>query len=310
MRERARKLVELCSDDTLYKEARDRASNVEKGMKNLEKRNSIFIESKGMEIPMEGNKDDKKDDKKAEASLEDKIKDSIREDVKNIFSDKKPEHSSPEENEKASSITIEKSPAEPVMVGDKVKLSKDEYLNTFIRPETADMMDSDVGSPFPYSDTKKKSVDGDGLVDANSGELATTKVAPKKKPTNIKLIKVEFQEDLAKSVDTVGSKDNELVYSVPNYKARANFNFIEEDNLFEENDLNRCMEFGSVRNTRTPNNGFFSSPVEEPFESARSFKKKSIEEDSPIITKARISSLKSGFGLYKAETLEIKQMPE
>ena len=283
-----------------------------------------------MEIPMEGNKDDKKDDKKAEASLEDKIKDSIREDVKNIFSDKKPEHSSPEENEKASSITIEKSPAEPVMVGDKVKLSKDEYLNvnflcltkpkTFIRPETADMMDSDVGSPFPYSDTKKKSVDGDGLVDANSGELATTKVAPKKKPTNIKLIKVEFQEDLAKSVDTVGSKDNELVYSVPNYKARANFNFIEEDNLFEENDLNRCMEFGSVRNTRknfcnkpkkgTPNNGFFSSPVEEPFESARSFKKKSIEEDSPIITKARISSLKSGFGLYKAETLEIKQMPE
>jgi hypothetical protein len=127
VRERARKLVVLCTDHTLYKEARDRASNVETALKNIEKRNSIFIESKGMEFPMEGSKIYNK----AEATLEDKIKVSIKVDVKKIFSDKKPDSPSPQENEKdkTPSVIIEKPTAEPVVAEDKPKVSKDEYLN-------------------------------------------------------------------------------------------------------------------------------------------------------------------------------------
>jgi hypothetical protein len=198
---------------------------------------------------------------------------------------------------------------------------------TFIRNESPDMMGSDVGSQSPYPDTKKKSVDGDELIDPDSRELATIKVVTKKvvtkkvvtkkKPSLIKLNKHEFQEDLAKSVDTVGSKDDELAYSVPNYKASGNFNFIPEDNLFEENNLNWCMEFGSVRNNRKdfcnkpkkgpPNDGFFKGPAENSFNKKSSFKKCSFDQDSPEMTKARVSSPNTGFGLGKMRTLEINQ---
>jgi hypothetical protein len=179
------------------------------------------------------------------------------------------------------------------------------------------MMGSDVGSPSPYSDTNKKSVDGDELVDADSRELPTIKVVTKKKPSLIKLIKHEFHEDLARSMDTVGSKDDELVYSVPNYKARGNFNFIQEDNLFEENNLNRFTEFGSVRKIPrdfcnkpkkgSPNDGFFNGPVKDSYNKEFSFKKNSFEKDSPEMTMAGVSPPKSGFGLGKIETLEINQ---